>query len=307
MSIYVLGHKNPDTDSIVSALALSALHNALGVPATACMQGEMRPESAFILERFAIAAPELRTSVAGKQIFLVDFSDLMQAPDDIAQAEVLGVVDHHKLGDLTTPAPLEMWVWPVGCTCTVIKNMFDFHKKAIPAPLAGAMLCAILSDTVLFKSVTCTEQDRQAAQALAQIAGVEDIMALGFEMFKAKSSLDNASPRDLLLRDFKDFIMGGKKVGIGQFEIISLFMLEPLKAGFMDAMRAVKAEQGHHTIMFLLTDIMEESSELLFISDEPELLQEAFHVTPQANSMWLPGVMSRKKQLIPQCEKAFSA
>ena len=163
------------------------------------------------------------------------------------------------------------------------------------------MLCAILSDTVLFKSPTCTNLDRKAAQELAAISGVDDIEALGMEMFKAKSNLD-ASPRDLIFRDFKDFDMGGRKIGIGQLELISLDMVDAqLKKALQEELKKVKAE-GRHSALLILTDIMKEGSELLLSSDEPAKVIQSLKAD---EAMWMPGVMSRKKQVVPPLQLAF--
>ena len=212
--------------------------------------------------------------------------------------------DHHKLGDVTTSSPLEAWIWPVGCTNTVLKNMYDFYGIEIPKNLAGAMLCAILSDTVIFKSPTCTPADKKAVEELAKIAGVSDVVALGMEMFKVKSAVDGTPMKDLVFRDYKDFDMNGNKVGIGQLEVVDLSILEPVKAGLQAEIEKVKAE-GRHSVFLLLTDIMKEGSEMLIVSDDPSVVEKAFGVKAEGSTVWLPGVMSRKKQVVPNFEKAF--
>ncbi|MFI3272464.1 MAG: manganese-dependent inorganic pyrophosphatase [Pseudomonadota bacterium] len=308
MGAIVLGHMNPDTDSIISAIAVADLFSKKcscecgGAKAVA--QGAPTPESEFVLAKFGLTAPEVVTSVAGQKVILVDTSDSAQLPADMADAEIVGVVDHHKLGDITTTSPLEMWVWPVGCSCTVIKSMYDFYGIEIPAGIAGGMLCAILSDTVMFKSVTCTEADKKAVEALAAIAGVEDVMALGMEMFKVKSAVDGASMSDLVFRDYKDFNMGGCKIGIGQLEVVDLSLLDAVKDGLYEEIGKVKAE-GRHSVFLLLTDIMKEGTEMLIVSDDPSKVEAAFGVKPEGRSVWLDGVMSRKKQVVPNFEKAF--
>jgi manganese-dependent inorganic pyrophosphatase len=304
MAVLVMGHMNPDTDSIVSALAVADLMSKRGVEATAVAQGECTPESTFVLEKFGLAAPEVVTSVAGKDLILVDTTDGAQLPADIADAEIKGVVDHHKLGNVTTSNPLEMWVWPVGCSCTVIKAMYDFYGIEVPKGIAGGMLCAILSDTVMFKSVTCTEQDKKAVEELAKIAGVNDVMALGMEMFKVKSAVEGATMSELVFRDYKDFDMNGSKVGIGQLEVVDLSILDPVKDGLYEEIQKVKAD-GRHSVFLLLTDIMKEGSEMLIVSDDTVVVEKAFGVKPEGRSVWLDGVMSRKKQVVPNFEKAF--
>jgi manganese-dependent inorganic pyrophosphatase len=307
MALYVIGHKNPDTDSVASAIAFADLINKWkkGTGAIAAAQGKTTPETDFVLKKFGCKAPEIVDDAAGKKIALVDHSDLAQAPANLDKAEILYVVDHHKLGDVTTPNPLEMWVWPAGCTCTVLKGMYDFAGVKITKKIAGIMLCAILSDTVMFKSVTCTKADKDACKALAKIAGVKNMLALGMEMFTVKSAVDGASMKDLVFRDYKDFNMSGKKVGIGQLEVISLDLLDKVKDGLFEEITKVKAD-GRHSVFLLLTDIMKEGSEMLIVSDDPKVVEKAFGVKATGRSVWLDKVMSRKKQVVPNFEKAFA-
>ncbi len=306
MSVYVFGHKNPDSDTVCSAIALADLKSKLGVAAIATAQGELAPETKFILEKFGVAAPAVKTEYAGEKVFLVDTSDLAQLPDDIKQAEVLGIVDHHKLGDLTTSSPLECWIWPVGCTATVLTAMYKYNGVEIPKAIAGIMLCAILSDTVIFKSPTCTPADKEAAEALAKIAGVADLAALGMEMFKVKSAVEGTPARELVLRDYKDFNMNGTKVGIGQLEVVDLSILDAVKGDLAADIAALKAEKGNHSVFLLLTDIMKEGSEILIASDDASVVEKAFGAKPEAGKAWLPGVMSRKKDVVPKFEKVFA-
>lgn len=304
MSALVIGHMNPDTDSIISAVAAADLYSKRGLDVVAAAQGAPTPETEFVLKKFGISAPPVVQDVAGKNVYLVDFSDLPQAPKGMDTATVMGIIDHHKLGDVTTSMPLEAWIWPVGCTGTVIKNMYDFYDIVIPRSIAGGLLCAILSDTVIFKSPTCTDADKIAVEELAESAGVSDIKALGMEMFKVKSAVEGASMRDLVFRDYKDFDMNGSKVGIGQLEVVDLSLLENVKAGLQDEIAKIKAE-GRHSVFLLLTDIMKEGSEMLLVSDDPSVVEKAFGVKTDGKPVWLPGVMSRKKQVVPNFEKAF--
>lgn len=305
MAIYIYGHTNPDSDSIVAALSLTYLKNKLGEEAVAARQGELNPESRWILEKFGVAAPELITEYAGKDVWLVDHSDLAQSPKDVKEANILGIVDHHKLGDITTPTPLECWIRPVGCSCTIVKEMFDHYKIDIPKDIASIMLCAILSDTIIFKSPTCTKEDTKACRELADIAQIEDFKALGMEMFTVKSAIDGATPRELTTRDYKDFEMGGKKIGVGQLEVIDLSILDSVKADLFEDIKKLKEEGGRHTVLLLLTDIMKEGSQLLVASDDGELVEKAFGVKPEEGKVWLDKVMSRKKQIIPNLEKIY--
>jgi len=305
MANYVVGHKIPDSDSICSAIALSYLKTTLGEHTVPARLGELTPETMFILDKFGFEQPELKTSYAGEGVYIVDHSDLELAPDDIAQATILGIIDHHKLGDLTTTSPLEIWVRPVGCTNTIIKMMYDFHNIQIPKNIAGAMLCAILSDTVIFKSPTCTTADIKCVEALAEIAGIEDFKELGMDMFRVKSAVQGTPIRDLVKRDFKDFNMNGHKVGIGQLEVIDLAVFNDIKDELYADIAELKAEGGRHSVFLLLTDIMKEGSELLIASDSAMLAEQAFGVTPKDGKAWLGGVLSRKKQVVPPLQEIF--
>ncbi|PCH94273.1 MAG: manganese-dependent inorganic pyrophosphatase [Gammaproteobacteria bacterium] len=307
MPNYVVGHKIPDSDSICSAIALAYLKSTLGEETVPARLGKLSPETLFILEKFGFEQPMLKTSYAGEGVYIVDHSDLVLAPDDIDQATILGIIDHHKLGDLTTATPLEIWVRPVGCTNTIIKMMYDFHNVDIPKNIAGAMMCAILSDTVIFKSPTCTTADIKCVEALAEIAGIEDFKELGMNMFRVKSAVAGTPIRDLVMRDFKDFNMNGNKVGIGQLEVIDLAVFDDMKADLSADIAKLKAEGERHTVLLLLTDIMKEGSELLVVSDNDELTQQAYGKITTDGKVWLDGVLSRKKQIVPQLQDIFAS
>ncbi|MDA8621581.1 manganese-dependent inorganic pyrophosphatase [Psychrosphaera sp.] len=305
MPNYVVGHKVPDSDSICSAIALSYLKTELGEPTVPARLGELSPETMFILDRFGFEKPELKLSYAGESLYIVDHSDRVQGPDDIDDATILGIIDHHKLGDITTSTPLECWIRPVGCTNTIIKMMYDFEGIEIPKDIAGAMMMAILSDTVLFKSPTCTTADKKCVEALAEIAGIEDYQDLGMEMFKVKSAVEGTPARDLVLRDFKDFNMKGQLVGIGQLEVIDLAMLDEMKDDLHADLQALKEEGNRHSVILLLTDIMKEGSELLVVSDDTSVIEKAFDVTLTDNRVWIDGILSRKKQVVPPLQDSF--
>ena len=303
--LYTFGHTIPDSDSIIAAIAMAYLQNKLGVQTTAVRQGDINPETKFILEKFNLETPELKTSFKNEDVYLVDFSDIAQAPDDISEATIVGIADHHKLGDLTTSTPLECWIRPVGCTNTIIKEMFDYHQITIPKDLAGAMMCAILSDTVIFKSPTCTKIDTKITKELALISEITEYKKIGLEMFKVKSAVDGTPIRELVMRDFKAFDMGTKKIGIGQLEVVDISVFDNMKKDLLKDIQVLKEETGSHTILLLLTDIMQEGSEILVASDEPELISKAFNKTIEDGKFWLPKCLSRKKQIVPVLEPLF--
>jgi len=305
MATYIFGHTTPDSDSIVGAISLSYLKNMLGEDTQPSRQGEVNPETKWILEKFAYEAPQLKTEYAGENVYLIDFMESSQSPKDIAEATILGIVDHHKLGDLKTDAPLEMWVRPVGCSNTIVKEMFDHYNIEIPKNLAGMMMCAILSDTVIFKSPTCTKADTKACKELAEIAEITDYKSVGMDMFIVKSDVLTATPRELVLRDFKDFNMGGKTIGVGQLEVVDLSVFDNMKEDLFTAMKELKEEGSRDSLLLLLTDIMQEGSQLLVLSDDSSKIENAFDMKLEESQAWLKGVMSRKKQIIPFLEKQF--
>ncbi len=305
MALYTCGHIIPDSDSVCSAISLAYLLNKIGRAATPARQGELNPETKFILDKFGFEAPIIKTSFAGDELFITDYSDLAQAPQDMDKTTVVGIVDHHKLGDITTSTPLECWIRPVGCTNTIVKEMYDYHKVEIPKNIASIMLCAILSDTVIFKSPTCTALDIQVVRELAKIAGIEDFGALGMEMFKVKSEVEGTPIRELVMRDYKNFDMHGQKVGVGQLEVVDGSVFDKIKDELMEDIKKVKDEQNLHTVALLLTDIMKEGSEILVSSDDTSIFEKAFNCKLEDGKVWLDGCLSRKKQIIPFLEPAF--
>ena len=306
MALYTCGHIIPDSDSVCSAISLAYLLNKIGRAATPARQGELNPETKFILDKFGFEAPVLKTSFAGDELFITDYSDIAQAPQDLDKTTIVGIVDHHKLGDITTSAPLECWIRPVGCTNTIVKEMYDYHKVEIPANIAAIMMCAILSDTVIFKSPTCTALDIQVVKELSKICGIEDFGALGMEMFKVKSEVEGTPVRDLVMRDYKNFDMHGFKVGVGQLEVVDGSVFDKIKDDLMEDIKKVKDEQNLHTIALLLTDIMKEGSEVLVVSNDTSIFEKAFNCKLEDGKVWLDGCLSRKKQIIPFLEPAFA-
>lgn len=303
MTIYVMGHKNPDSDTIISSIATAELLKQRGLDAVAVKQGDITPETKFILDTFKLEVPETQTSVSDKEIALVDTTELSQLPDDIDSAKVLFVADHHKLGGLKTTSPLEFYGQPVGSTATILTNVFASENKNIPANIAGAMLCAVLSDTVLFKSPTTTNWDKNAVEKLAKIAGIEKPLDLGLQMLKVKSSIENDSATDLINRDFKEFNIHGKKFGIGQIELIDKTMADDKKPAILEEMKKIQANGEFNTVLLLITDIMKEGSELLVVSDDIPSIENIFGIKCDENHCaWVDGMMSRKKQVVPPLE-----
>ncbi len=304
MSVYVIGHKSPDTDSVTAAIAFAALMKAKGEDYVPAVAGKLNPETEMVLKQFGFATPEILTDATGKQIALVDHSDLAQAPDNLSAGEVVAIVDHHKIGDVTTNSPIFFCAMPVGCTGTVLKALYDMDGIAVDPKVAALMMAAILSDTVNFKSPTCTPADKKAVKELSEISGVKDTDGLFMEMLKAKSAVAGVPPMDLLHRDYKDFDMNGKKVGVGQLELATLEQVADMRDALYNAMKEQKGSE-RHSVLLMLTDVVKEGTDLMVISDDPAVIEKAFDKKLAGNSMWIDGMMSRKKQTVPNLQKAF--
>jgi len=305
MALFTCGHKIPDSDSIIGAIAMAYLQEKLGNEAIAARQGEINPESQYILDKFNLETPIFKDSYAGEDIFLVDYNNYTEAPEDLKEANIVGIADHHKLGGLITSGPLDVWIRAVGCSNTVIKEMFDYYEVEIPKNIAGAMMCAILSDTVIFKSPTCTKVDTRICKELADIAGIEDYKGIGLEMFKVKSQVEGVPMRNLVQRDFKAFDMNGTKVGIGQLEVVDLSIFDNMKNDLIADIAALKEEEGFDTVLLLLTDIMAMGSQILVATNSLDIVEKSWDVKVENDQFWLDGCLSRKKQVVPFLEPSF--
>ena len=302
--VFITGHKNPDTDSICSALSYAALKQAHGVEAVAVRLGEVNKETQYALDYFQVEAPELIASVEEKQaVMLVDHNEPAQSVDGLDKAELLEIVDHHRLGGLNTANPIFVHIEPVGCTATIITKMFDCQKVELPKKIAGLLLSAIVSDTVLFKSPTCTEQDKAAAEKLAVIAGV-NLKEYGMAMLKAGADLGDLTPAQIAKTDSKPFSFGNYKAIVAQISVMDTADILAKKAELVAAMQELCQNEGYDMSLLMVTDIMEESTELVFVGEPKQLIADAFGKDASGDSIYLPGVMSRKKQIVPQLTEA---
>lgn len=255
-------------------------------------QGEINRETQHILEQAGLEQPEFRTSVAGEKVWLVDYSDLAQAPDDINEAEILGIVDHHRLGDVMTVNPLEAWIWPVGCSCTVLFNMFQIEGYEIPKSTAVVMLSAILSDTVGFASPTCTQKDKDAVEALAKIAEVEDLDAFIKALLIAKTDIEGLSPAELVEKDLKAYPFNGRDVVVGQIELATLEQVDGQIEALEQDLERRCSEEGLAFAAVMLTDITTATTRLLYKGEWAAKLDK--HA--DNGVLMMENTLSRKKQ-----------
>jgi len=258
----------------------------------------------FVLEHFSVPVPETITDAKGKKIILVDHNEVAQAVDNIKEADLMEVVDHHKIGDIQTGSPIFFHNEPVGSTATIISAMYDQYKVPISKEMAGVMISAILSDTVLFKSPTCTEKDKEQVAKLAKIIG-EDYEQYGIAMLTAKSDISTKTARDIVKGDYKQFDFAGTKAGVGQIEVMDLSVLAPRKKEILEDMEKVRKEEGLSFVLIMLTDVMKEASDLLFVGKPVDKFEKAFEGKMENSSIYKKGVLSRRKQVSPPLEAAF--
>lgn len=242
----------------------------------------------------------------GKRLILVDHNEKSQAVLNVDEARVLEIIDHHKIGAIETMSPILFRNQPVGCTCTIMYQIYQERELEIPPRIAGLMCSAIISDTLLFRSPTCTEFDRQAATELAKIAGIGDINKYAAEMFHAGSNLTDKSAEEIFYQDFKKFIIEKTTFGVGQISSMDKEELNSIKDKLMPQLGSEIGKHDIHMVFFMLTDIIDESTELIYEGDgAQELVASAFGKKAGEHSCVLPGVISRKKQLIPSMMKAL--
>lgn len=292
MSLLVFGHKNPDTDSVCSAIAYANLKNALGQEATAYVLGEVRKEAEYALNYFKVEKPAILESAAGKDVILVDHNEYGQSADGLEEANILEIVDHHKLGGIKTDVPLMVKIMPVGCSSTIVYNMYKENNVEIPYEIAGLMMSAILSDTLIFKSPTTTELDKAACKELAEITKV-DMEKYAMDMFKYGTSLDEYSIEEIVNMDFKKFDMEGKNVGIGQVFTLDTDSVFAKQDQFLEYINGTDFD----LLVLAVTDIIKEGSYLLYKAPDA-VIADAFKVDA-AQGVFVEGCVSRKKQLVP--------
>lgn len=306
MKELVFGHKNPDTDAIVAAKAYSFLLNQLGSDTEAVALGEPNDETKFVLDHFSEPYPRIISEAGSetKEVVLVDHNEAQQSVDDISDLTVTHVIDHHRIANFATAAPLYYHAEPVGCCSTIIFKEFKQRGVEIPQNLAGLMLSAIISDTLLFKSPTTTDVDVAVGKKLAEIAGV-DYEEYGLAMLKAGTNLATKTAEELVTSDAKSFEMGGKTVRVDQVNTVDLAEVFAREDELRSAIEAQNKDNGYDLFLLMVTNILDSNTRLLAIGAGQNVVETAFGHSLENDKMDLPGVVSRKKQVVPPLEKAF--
>ncbi|PAD32607.1 manganese-dependent inorganic pyrophosphatase [Paenibacillus sp. 7523-1] len=303
----IFGHKNPDTDTICSALAYADLKTKLGQDVEAVRLGEVNGETQFALDHFKVEAPRLIKTAANEvnKVILVDHNERQQSVSDIEEVTVAEVIDHHRIANFETSQPLYFRAEPVGCTATILNKLYKENGVEISAPIAGLMLSAIISDSLLFKSPTCTEQDVAAARELAAIAGV-DADSYGLDMLKAGADLSQKTIAELISLDAKEFAMGQAKVEIAQVNAVDVNDVLVKQPELEAAIEAIISSKGLDLFLFVVTDILNNDSVALAYGKSTKAVEQAYNVTLSDSKALLKGVVSRKSQIVPVLTEAFN-
>ena len=296
--VYVFGHQNPDNDAIMSAVVLAQLLNQVGYEGNeykACALGALPAESAKLLAEAGIAEPERIKGVeAGQLVVLTDHNESSQSVEGLKDATVLGVVDHHRIGDFETATPLHYIALPWGSSCTIVAKLFEVLGQELTDVQAKLLLSAMMTDTLMLKSPTTTDVDRAIAAKLGEQLGVDPVK-FGMEVFLSRPS-GSFTAAEMVGNDIKMFEVAGQKLLIGQYETVdksrALGMIDEIR----EAMRAYQADKGAEGIVLCLTDIMEEGSQVLF-EGETAVAQKGLGIADEHDGVWMPGVLSRKKQV----------
>lgn len=306
--VLVFGHQNPDTDTVASAISLAYLLNELSQEAEPVALGQPNLETKFALDYFGFEEPRVieRASDEVQKVVLVDHNEAQQSVSDIDQVKVIGVVDHHRIANFKTNDPLYYRAEPVGCTATILAKMYKEYDVEIPNDIAGIMLSAVISDTLLLKSPTTTGEDYRAAEELSELAGVE-LDDYGLEMLKAGTNVSNKTAEEILNDDAKSFTMGKEKVRIGQVNVVDINqLLRSKKEELMTAMRAQIKENDYALSVLMITDIIENNSVAIVEGTAYRKFEIAFNKPIQMNTVELENVVSRKKQVVPPLTEIFT-
>ena len=294
----VFGHKSPDTDAIMSSMVMANLERELGNNAKAVRLGNINKETEYVFNFLGIERPELVEKIEdGQNVILVDHNESTQSVDNLENANVQKIVDHHAI-NFSTSAPMYYRAEPVGCTSTVLYKMYNENNVEISKEIATMMLSAIISDTLLFKSPTCTAEDKKIAEKLAEIAGV-DVNTYGTDLLKAGTDLSEFTPEQIINIDSKLFEKDGKKFKIAQVNTADLDSIFKDKVYFEAAINNEIQKENLDLYMFAATDIINSNSKIISLGNDSAVVEKAYGVVLEDNTALLENVVSRKKQMLP--------
>lgn len=302
--ILIFGHKNPDTDTICSSMVKERFNKKTGCKLPKAVRlGNVNKETQYVLDYLKLEAPELIESVEeGQKVILVDHNEFGQSVDGIEKAKIMGVVDHHRIANFETSEPLYYLAKPYGCTSTILYQEYKHRNFEISKEEAILMASAIISDTLLLKSPTTTEHDIKALEELEKIAGI-DIKEYGLEMLKAGTDLDDFTAKELVNLDAKSLEKNGVKFVIAQVNTVSIEDVLKRQEELENAMKEEIKENSLNIFVLAITDILNSNSEIIALGDKVDVVEKAFDKKLENNRAFLEGVVSRKKQLLPNIDK----
>jgi len=297
--VFIIGHKNPDLDSIASAIVLSYYKKLKGLNWIPTRSGEVDEETKFVLNKFGFKIPELITNISGKKVCLVDHCSIPQTVNGFENAEIVEVIDHHNISDVKTAKPIRYHCEPVGSTCSIIASYFFIENLEMSKNIASLVLSAMISDTDLFKSPTTTEFDLILKKMLEKISKI-NIQELGIELFKVKSNMDNKTISEIVLDDSKEYDFNGIKSCISQIKLMDLDgFLKIRRKQVLDFINQELIKKKYELFVCIITDLIKEGSEV-FVVGKTEFFEKKFNVKINNNSIFIQGLLSRKKQIVPK-------
>ncbi len=303
--LYVVGHKSPDTDSVVSAIVFSRFLNRGGFDYSPAIAGELNKETELVLSLFNEETPQKAEACGGDKFFLVDHNEILQSVSDLKEENISGVIDHHRLSGIKTEKPTYFRVEPLGSTSTLIFKLIKEKGESVSKEDAPLILCGIISDTFNLTSGTTTDEDKKAVEELCDIAGVNG-KEVAEKMFEAKSDFSGRSLRDLVEGDLKEFEMGGKKVFIGVCEATSTKYFDGKEKDVLSVIAELKKEKECDAFFFGAVDILKKETKLYLVDEEEKFAaKEVFGLPSETDLAVLPGVSSRKSQMVPPLLKYY--
>ena len=301
----IFGHKNPDTDSITSALVMADFEKKIGNKAKACRLGKLNKETKYVIDYLKIEEPTLIEKVdAGQNVILVDHNEFNQSIQGVENAKILKVIDHHRISNFQTSDPVYYRAEPVGCTATVLYKLYKENNIKIEKNIAILMLSAILSDTLLFKSPICTKEDIKIVEELNKIAGL-NIEEYGLNMLKAGTDLSDLSADELISLDAKEVTIGSYKTIIAQVNTASIPEMLKRKEEIETAINKEIEDKNLDLFFLAITDIINSNSQVIALGNNANLVEKAYNVKLENNTAFLKDVVSRKKQIIPILTKSI--
>lgn len=296
---YIFGHKNPDTDSIVSSIVMANFEKEIGnKEAVACRLGNINKETEYVLNYFGVQAPTLVESIEdGRNVILVDHGNPLESVDNLDKLNILKVVDHHPV-KITVAYPLYYRAEPIGCTQTILYKMYKEYNVEVDKKIAGLMLSAIISDTLLLKSPTTTEEDKKAVEELSKISGL-DPQVYGLEMLKAGTDLSSFTIDEILHLDAKKIDFKEVKSMVAQVNTASIPDVMKMQKELETGMKEIIEKENLDLFMLLITDIINSNSQVIAMGKDAGLVEKAYKVKLENNTALLEGVVSRKKQVVP--------